>query len=68
MKSFGWLLLIQLACLAVGSMCLGFFIAKIHYKCERPAAWHYDLAPHEQQPEPQLALAPGRWIDERYQL
>ncbi|PTV59137.1 hypothetical protein [Pseudomonas putida] len=26
------------------------------------------LSPHETQPEPTLALAPGRWIDERYQL
>ena len=26
------------------------------------------LSPHETQPEPKPALAPGRWIDERYQL
>ncbi|MDZ5602551.1 hypothetical protein SJI00_07175 [Pseudomonas sp. RP23018S] len=26
------------------------------------------LSPHEQQPEPTPALAPGRWIDERYEL
>ena len=26
------------------------------------------LSPHEQEPEPTPALAPGRWIDERYQL
>jgi len=26
------------------------------------------LSPHESQPEPTPALAPGRWIDERYQL
>lgn len=26
------------------------------------------LYPHETQPEPTPALAPGRWIDERYQL
>lgn len=26
------------------------------------------LSPHERQPEPTPALAPGRWIDERYQL
>lgn len=25
------------------------------------------LSPHETQPEPTPALAPGRWIDERYQ-
>ncbi|MFK5664417.1 hypothetical protein ACI2OW_00715 [Pseudomonas shirazica] len=26
------------------------------------------LSPHETQPEPTPALAPGRWIDERYDL
>ncbi|BBT38806.1 hypothetical protein [Pseudomonas putida] len=26
------------------------------------------LSPHETQPEPTPAIAPGRWIDERYQL
>ena len=26
------------------------------------------LSPHETQPEPTPTLAPGRWIDERYQL
>jgi len=26
------------------------------------------LSPHEQEPEPTPALAPGRWIDERYEL
>lgn len=26
------------------------------------------LSPHETQPESTPALAPGRWIDERYQL
>ncbi|OFS73918.1 hypothetical protein HMPREF3173_10195 [Pseudomonas sp. HMSC08G10] len=26
------------------------------------------LSPHEIQPEPTPAMAPGRWIDERYQL
>lgn len=26
------------------------------------------LSPHETQPEPTPALAPGLWIDERYQL
>lgn len=26
------------------------------------------LSPHETHPEPTPALAPGRWIDERYQL
>lgn len=26
------------------------------------------LSPHETQPEPTPALAPGRWIDERYEM
>ena len=26
------------------------------------------LSPHETQPEPTPALAPGRWIDERHEL
>lgn len=26
------------------------------------------LSPHETQPEPTPAMAPGRWIDERYHL
>ena len=26
------------------------------------------LSPHETQPEPTPAVAPGRWIDERYHL
>ena len=28
----------------------------------------HQLSPHETQPEPTPALAPGRWIDERYEL
>jgi len=26
------------------------------------------LSPHETQPEPTPAMAPGRWTDERYEL
>lgn len=26
------------------------------------------FSPHETQPEPTPAMAPGRWIDERYEL
>ncbi|MBF8706086.1 hypothetical protein IR016_04695 [Pseudomonas putida] len=33
-----------------------------------PAGNERQLSPHETQPEPTPALAPGRWIDERYQL
>lgn len=32
------------------------------------AANQRQLSPHETQPEHTPALAPGRWIDERYQL
>lgn len=34
----------------------------------RQASNERQLSPHETQPEPTPALAPGRWIDERYQL
>ncbi|MDD2113773.1 hypothetical protein NP554_18525 [Pseudomonas asiatica] len=33
-----------------------------------PAGNERQLSPHETQPEPTPALAPGRWIDERYEL
>ena len=35
-----------------------------------PCVAHHErqLSPHETQPEPTPALAPGRWIDERYEL
>nr|WP_313643435.1 hypothetical protein [Pseudomonas sp.] len=36
--------------------------------CEFSADTRRQLFPHETQPEPTPALAPGRWIDERYQL
>ncbi|SMC70181.1 hypothetical protein [Pseudomonas sp. URIL14HWK12:I5] len=43
-----------------------------HHKDEQaaPCVTHHErqLSPHETQPEPTPALAPGRWIDERYQL
>ena len=32
------------------------------------AGYQRQLSPHEAQPEPTPALAPGRWIDERYEL
>lgn len=32
------------------------------------AGYQRQLSPHETQPEPTPALAPGRWIDERYEL
>lgn len=36
--------------------------------CKFSADTRRQLSPHETQPEPTPALAPGRWIDERYQL
>ena len=36
--------------------------------CELQAGNERQLSPHEQQPEPTPALAPGRWIDERHEL
>jgi len=35
-----------------------------------PCVTHHErqLSPHETQPEPTPAMAPGRWIDERYEL
>ncbi|AVD86246.1 hypothetical protein [Pseudomonas sp. SWI44] len=36
--------------------------------CELRADTRRQLSPHETQPEPTPALAPGRWIDERYEL
>ena len=36
--------------------------------CEFKADTRRQLSPHETQPEPTPALAPGRWIDERYKL
>ncbi|MBF8674865.1 hypothetical protein IRZ53_07165 [Pseudomonas fulva] len=36
--------------------------------CQLHAGNERQLSPHETQPEPTPALAPGRWIDERYEL
>ncbi|AIR90190.1 hypothetical protein [Pseudomonas cremoricolorata] len=38
------------------------------WPCDGSAHDERQLSPHEQQPEPTPALAPGRWIDERYEL
>ncbi|WP_447742452.1 hypothetical protein [Pseudomonas laurentiana] len=42
----------------------------VHLNCTpaTQAGNQRQLSPHETQPEPTPALAPGRWIDERYQL
>jgi hypothetical protein len=36
--------------------------------CELQAGNERQLSPHEQQPEPMPALAPGQRVDERYHL
>ncbi|EPJ8753824.1 hypothetical protein [Pseudomonas juntendi] len=38
------------------------------WPCDGQAHNQRQLSPHETQPEPTPALAPARWIDERYQL
>ncbi|PBJ94661.1 hypothetical protein CMV24_14435 [Pseudomonas plecoglossicida] len=38
-----------------------------HMNCQQVSN-ERQLSPHETQPEPTPATAPGRWIDERYQL
>nr|WP_236403473.1 hypothetical protein [Pseudomonas sp. S32] len=46
--------------------CLPDWMLKNPVQARTDAAW--PPSPHEQQPEPTPALAPGRWIDERYEL
>ncbi|HGY9625397.1 TPA: hypothetical protein ACOJM5_001758 [Pseudomonas putida] len=47
-----------------GISCLPDWMLKDH----ELAGSERQLSPHETQPEPTPAMAPGRWIDERYQL
>ncbi|MGF6394237.1 hypothetical protein [Pseudomonas plecoglossicida] len=49
---------------ASGLSCLPDWMLKDH----ELAGNQRQLSPHETQPEPTPALAPGRWIDERYEL
>lgn len=42
--------------------------SQLKHKTRRQAGNDRQLSPHETQPEPTPALAPGRWIDERYEL
>ncbi|MDD0974934.1 hypothetical protein [Pseudomonas fontis] len=51
---------------ATGLSCIPDSQLKGRYKHQ--AGNERQLSPHETQPEPTPALAPGRWIDERYQL
>ncbi|GEM_PF-1504441 len=48
--------------------CVGMFVGRETKVCQVQAGNERQLSPHETQPEPTPALAPGRWIDERYQL
>ena len=43
-------------------------VIDVQYDSQLQAGNERQLSPHETQPEPTPALAPGRWIDERYQL
>ncbi|MEE3636486.1 hypothetical protein UIA24_19870 [Pseudomonas sp. AL 58] len=52
----------------VQTFCVGMFIGRETKVCQIQASNERQLSPHETQPEPTPALAPGRWIDERYQL
>jgi hypothetical protein len=38
------------------------------WPCDGGAHNERELSPHETQPEPTPAIAPGRWTNERYQL
>ncbi|EKT4494999.1 hypothetical protein QEM27_002729 [Pseudomonas putida] len=57
---------------AIGGMIFGHMVATHQarsFECPAIQAGNErQLSPHETQPEPTPALAPGRWIDERYQL
>ena len=43
-------------------------VIDVQHDSQLQAGNQRQLSPHETQPEPTPALAPGRWIDERYQL
>ncbi|AIR90477.1 hypothetical protein [Pseudomonas cremoricolorata] len=51
---------------ASGKNCAQARASTCEWQARTDAAW--PPSPHEQQPEPTPALAPGRWIDERYEL
>jgi hypothetical protein len=52
----------------VQAFCVGVFIGRETKVSQLQAGNERQLSPHKTQPEPTPALAPGRWIDERYQL
>ena len=43
-------------------------VIDVQHDSQLQAGNERQLSPHETQPEPTPALAPGRWIDERYEL
>ncbi|WP_346268045.1 hypothetical protein [Pseudomonas juntendi] len=62
-----------MACAFVGGLGFGHSLGTNTRPAPHPAPCYQtgnqrQLSPHETQPEPTPALAPGRWIDERYQL
>lgn len=50
------------------TFCVGMFVGRETKPCKLQVGNQRLLSPHETQPEPTPALAPGRWIDERYEL
>ncbi|WP_350025856.1 hypothetical protein [Pseudomonas fulva] len=54
----------------VQGICVGLLIERETKSCQLQAVIEVSLpaSPHETQPEPTPALAPRRWIDERYEL
>lgn len=54
----------------VQGICVGLLIERETKSCQLKAVIEISLpaSPHEQQPEPMPAMAPGRWVDERYYL
>ena len=64
---------LAMACMFVGGLGLGHVWGVTSSPDPHPAPCYqahneFQLSPHETQPEPTPALAPGRWIDERYHL
>lgn len=52
----------------VQAFCVGMFVGRETKVCQLQAGNERQLSPHEKDSGPTPALAPGRWIDERYEL
>ncbi|WP_312391710.1 hypothetical protein [Pseudomonas sp.] len=52
----------------VQAFCVGMFVGRETKACHLSAGNERQLSPHEKDSGPTPALAPGRWIDERYEL